>query len=138
MHVYLKQVIENFYPPAAGSIRTRNVHLVPANLGQGKDYFDEMFRDVKNQNSLTTTQVPDCVRVPSPPQAPRGSPQSPPATQPGYVEPADCGTPPEGSCVIIPDRPPSTITHDYNTHTNRCVLTWEQYWLAQPHHHLYG
>ena len=48
---------------SASHVRGR-ANLIPTSLGQGKDYFEEMFRDLKRQ---TSGSIP---KLPSPPAEP--------------------------------------------------------------------
>ena len=90
------------------------VPLVPANLGQGKDYFDEMFKDLTRETLYTQTRPKssptECQPIEPEPEMSKEKAPSPraesPVERPPSIRPAS-------------ERPPSSVYHDYNTTTSR-------------------
>lgn len=73
--------------------------LVPTTLGHGKDYFDQMFNDLKKDLTRTREAFP---------AGPVSSGPSP-YDRPHNPEPGN----------TAPERSYSSMTHDYNTSTSR-------------------
>ena len=93
--------------------------LVPASLGQGKDYFDEMFRDLTRETLYTQTRpksgglLDRLLDEPEPAQEPTQEPEKSPS--PRAETPIE--RPP--SARSLSERPPSSVYHDYTTTTSR-------------------
>ncbi|KAL3841700.1 hypothetical protein ACJMK2_019808 [Sinanodonta woodiana] len=79
----------------------RNVHLIPSSLGQGKDYFDEMFKDLTRETLQSPTR----------------------AKSAGSYSPVDCppSESPRQNDRMSPDRPTSSVYHDYTTSTSSAI-----------------
>ncbi|KAK3576197.1 hypothetical protein CHS0354_016020 [Potamilus streckersoni] len=79
----------------------RNVHLIPSSLGQGKDYFDEMFKDLTRET------------LQSPARAKSAGSYSPADRPPSES--------PRQNDRMSPDRLTSSVHHDYTTSTSSAI-----------------
>ena len=97
--------------------------LVPANLGQGKDYFDEMFRDLTRETLYTQTRpksggiLDRLLDEPEPEPKSTKEPSQEPEKPPSPRAETTIERPQSGRSAS--ERPPSSVYHDYTTTTSR-------------------